>query len=171
LSAESKPTSAFILSLTGGLISFVLGLLSGLLDVELYVLILISSALWGLIAFLFGFLVIVLSILLYRDIFERDILALIIIIFSILTLSPLTWIFGIIGGMLAFERIPKVKEEGEATTKICSGCGEKISNKVKYCPECGKTQIEPKITCQKCGYLVASSMKHCPECGNKISRR
>ncbi len=56
--------------------------------------------------------------------------------------------------------------------KTCPGCGEKIDEKVRFCPNCGRdtAQKEEKgIKCSGCGAELAKGTKFCPECGHKIN--
>lgn len=55
--------------------------------------------------------------------------------------------------------------------KTCPGCGEKIDEKVRFCPNCGTDTTKKKekgIRCSACGAEVAKGIKFCSECGRKI---
>ncbi len=59
-----------------------------------------------------------------------------------------------------------------APQKTCPGCGERIDEKVRFCPNCGKdtTKQEPKgVKCSACGAEVSKGTKFCPECGRKLN--
>lgn len=49
----------------------------------------------------------------------------------------------------------------------CKHCGAKIKKNAKFCPECGKSQLE---LCPKCGAEVSAKAKFCSGCGEKISK-
>ena len=53
----------------------------------------------------------------------------------------------------------------EAPKRACIKCGAGISNRVKFCPECGSSQTE---TCPKCGEAVHKGSKFCTNCGQKL---
>jgi len=48
----------------------------------------------------------------------------------------------------------------------CQECGEKVEEKIQFCPFCGKKLIKPKI-CSNCGTKLKEKFMFCPECGNK----
>lgn len=56
--------------------------------------------------------------------------------------------------------------------KTCPGCGGKIDEKVRFCPNCGvdtTKKQEKGIKCSACGAEVAKGIKFCSECGHKIN--
>lgn len=60
-------------------------------------------------------------------------------------------------------------EQSEKQTKgsiVCS-CGEVVSIKNKFCPQCGKPVDTGKIVCS-CGNQLEKDMKFCTECGKEI---
>ena len=49
----------------------------------------------------------------------------------------------------------------------CVHCGAEIKKGAKFCPECGKSQVN---TCPKCGKAVPVNAKFCPECGEVLKK-
>ena len=47
----------------------------------------------------------------------------------------------------------------------CINCGQKLSDRAKFCPECGHKFV---TACPKCGSELTLGAKFCPECGEKI---
>ena len=47
----------------------------------------------------------------------------------------------------------------------CPGCKAKIPADAKFCPECG---MKMQVKCSKCGAELKAGTKFCPECGNKL---
>jgi len=109
LGAELKPTSAFILSLIGGISEIIAGIISGLIAVmspsspTSVAEILGFLSLWWLIG---GMIIVMLAILLYRGYSNRKQLSVTIIILSAFSLFN---IIGVIGGVLVYPRKPKVR--------------------------------------------------------------
>ena len=58
--------------------------------------------------------------------------------------------------------------------KICSNCGNELSDTAKFCGKCGSKceegvqEKEVKGMCQKCGNELVEKMKFCPKCGTEI---
>ena len=50
--------------------------------------------------------------------------------------------------------------------KFCTGCGAKLGDNAKFCPECGVKQ--GGNTCPKCNHAVKPGAKFCPDCGAKL---
>lgn len=69
-----------------------------------------------------------------------------------------------IGGMFT-ESLNSAKDSEPSNKVPCVKCGAMISNRVKFCPECGASQ---KPTCPKCGEEVNKTAKFCPNCGAKL---
>lgn len=52
--------------------------------------------------------------------------------------------------------------------KQCIACGTELSEKIKFCPSCGK-KVEPQ-GCPQCGCTsIQAGIKFCPECGARIA--
>lgn len=72
-------------------------------------------------------------------------------------------VMGIVPASIPFEN----KEEREANKVKCPGCGYRVPQGMKFCPECGSEIVcEPK--CPECGSIVTKETKFCPECGRKL---
>ena len=69
-----------------------------------------------------------------------------------------------IGQMFA-SSMSEAKDEPKTNKVPCVKCGAMISNRVKFCPECGASQ---NPTCPKCGETVNKTAKFCPHCGEKL---
>jgi membrane protease subunit (stomatin/prohibitin family) len=54
-----------------------------------------------------------------------------------------------------------------AATVPCVNCGKPISPAVKFCPECGASQVPQEKKCSNCGAKLEPGAKFCPECGQK----
>ena len=70
---------------------------------------------------------------------------------------------GNVMGNLFANSMNNVKDE--TPKRECIKCGAQISNRVKFCPECGASQTE---TCPKCGEAVHKGSKFCTNCGEKL---
>ena len=55
--------------------------------------------------------------------------------------------------------------------KICSNCGNELSENAKFCSKCGtKYESASGIVCQKCGHKINKDAKFCTYCGNPIKQ-
>lgn len=74
-----------------------------------------------------------------------------------------------IGGMFANGLSTENKEKPEKVvdSTVCSKCGAKIKKGVKFCPECGESQV---LTCPKCGKEISKNTKFCTECGENLNK-
>ena len=55
-------------------------------------------------------------------------------------------------------------------TKECPTCKAKISEHIKFCPECGcDTTQKSSLKCAACSAEITKTTKFCPECGAKIN--
>lgn len=68
-------------------------------------------------------------------------------------------------GMNMANQFANMNQKKEEVKLICPGCGSKINENAKFCPECGKPIIR---NCPKCGTQVNPGTKFCPECGEKL---
>lgn len=94
-------------------------------------------------------------------------------------------------GACGFDTTAPVKKEKQSRL-LCSSCGTQLTEKTKFCPECGrkinpcpkcKTDLpdgarvcpgcgyELPMSCPACGALIPSNVKFCPECGNLLAKR
>ncbi len=53
----------------------------------------------------------------------------------------------------------------EKHTVKCKKCGSEVDANLKFCPECGASQVN---VCPKCNHEVPEGTKFCPECGEKL---
>jgi membrane protease subunit (stomatin/prohibitin family) len=60
---------------------------------------------------------------------------------------------------------PAQQPAAASSKASCVKCGAAIAPGVKFCPECGASQIAPK--CTSCGATLPAGTKFCPECGAK----
>lgn len=58
-------------------------------------------------------------------------------------------------------------EEKSKPNRTCPSCKAEISDKAKFCPECGQ-KLNSKKFCAECGAEISATAKFCPECGKKI---
>ncbi|MBQ8431229.1 MAG: SPFH domain-containing protein, partial [Clostridia bacterium] len=72
-------------------------------------------------------------------------------------------------GKMFSESVATAKDAPQDTSKKvqCVKCGAMISNRVKFCPECGASQVE---TCPKCGEPVSKNSKFCHNCGESLKK-
>ena len=55
--------------------------------------------------------------------------------------------------------------------KICSNCGNELSENAKFCSKCGtKYESDSGTFCQKCGHKINKDAKFCTYCGNPIKQ-
>jgi rRNA maturation endonuclease Nob1 len=58
--------------------------------------------------------------------------------------------------------------EKKAVVIICKGCGLKLEEGIKFCPQCGtKVWIKP-TKCPKCAKGVFPDDKFCQDCGTNL---
>lgn len=69
-------------------------------------------------------------------------------------------------GELFAKGISSAKDENKDVRK-CIKCGTEISNRVKFCPECGASQVE---TCPNCKEPIHKGSKFCPNCGQSLAK-
>ena len=64
--------------------------------------------------------------------------------------------------------ISDIQESNQPDERVqkCYKCGTELLNHEKFCPKCGKEQIDPTI-CKKCGAKIAENQEFCPVCGKK----
>lgn len=70
---------------------------------------------------------------------------------------------GAIGNMFG-DAIANAKDQPK-TDRTCVKCGTSISNRVKFCPECGASQVE---VCPSCKEPVQKGTKFCSNCGASL---
>jgi len=151
-----KPTGAFVLSLIGGILGIIIGIVLLLLGVAFAgvlgyagyygynpVLMLFAGlGIWGIIT---ATIVIASAVKLNSYPLEHTKWSLIILVFSII---GVTGLFGLIGGIWGLVWKPHTVETmagpmggpapPQPITRICTKCGRVIDENVKFCPHCGQ---------------------------------
>ncbi len=72
---------------------------------------------------------------------------------------------GSVMGEIFGKNMANVKDEPKQEKRVCKKCGAEISNRVKFCPECGTSQVE---VCPKCKEPIQKGMKFCSNCGESL---
>ncbi|RLI44752.1 hypothetical protein DRO69_06685 [Candidatus Bathyarchaeota archaeon] len=155
METEEKPTAAFVLSLIGG----ILLLLGGLVALAIGAAIYSSFPALGMLIETFtvslcGVLVVIGAVMLYVNPEKSTTWGVIILVFSIVSLLfrlegfIVGTILGIIGGTLAIAWKPSppsppptpavAPATTQPITRVCPQCGRVLSEEVKFCPHCGK---------------------------------
>lgn len=53
---------------------------------------------------------------------------------------------------------------------VCSQCGNKVKEEIRFCPKCGTPVPEnKKIICPVCGATASGNSKFCPQCGENLN--
>jgi hypothetical protein len=144
LEVEEEPTAAYWLSLIGGAIGVILGLVSIIVAATVASLVgyagpsaalLGGVGIWSMIT---AAIVMVSAYNLHSDPWEHTKWGVIIIIFSIIGVGT---IFGLIGGILAVVYKPEESvpyhPPAEALKRFCPNCGKVVSEGTRFCPYCG----------------------------------
>ena len=58
-------------------------------------------------------------------------------------------------------------ECGKSQLNLCPKCGKEVALNAKFCPECGEV-LKKENKCAKCGTELKAGAKFCPECGTKV---
>ncbi len=72
---------------------------------------------------------------------------------------------GAVMGEVFSKSVAKAKDEPKQEKRVCKKCGAEISNRVKFCPECGTSQVD---VCPKCKEPVHKGSKFCSNCGTSL---
>lgn len=72
---------------------------------------------------------------------------------------------GAVMGDVFGKAISSAKNEPKQEKRTCKKCGSEISNRVKFCPECGASQVD---VCPKCKEPVQKGSKFCSNCGTSL---
>lgn len=72
---------------------------------------------------------------------------------------------GTVMGELFSNSMASAKNQPKAEKRTCKKCGAEISNRVKFCSECGASQID---VCPKCKEPVQKGCKFCSNCGTSL---
>jgi len=145
-----KPTAAFVLSLIGGIIVLLVGLVAAAIGAAFTMFIGGIGGIFGLIGALWGVLMIVGAFKLNSDPNSHTTWGTLIIVFSFLSWfgafggAFIGFLLGLIGGILALTFNPRSAASPVPTavqqpiTRICPNCGRVLQEDTKFCPGCGK---------------------------------
>ena len=135
---NNRPSAAYYLTLVGGLLGIILGLL----------LLIVLIGVWIIIA---NIAVIICAQRLMTEPKEHSKYGILILVFSILSFNIITLIGGILALIYEPEPVktqnyqpvtPQPQTIQYATTKYCPQCGNPIGGEAQYCPKCG-TKLPP----------------------------
>ncbi len=144
-----RPTAAFVLSLVGGVIILVTGVLVGVIFLVVGTYLggpLFLSVFWGLLGILIGIPVILSAIMLYVNPKNHTAWGVVIIVFSLASYMTASLggfviglLLGLIGGILGAIWNPVASNyQRSPLTRACLNCGRIMDNDAKYCSNCGK---------------------------------
>ena len=144
-----KPTTAFVLSLIGGIIVFLVGFFEMIRRYTRGETVGLFGGAPGLLGVIWGILIIVGAVMLYSRPKQHRTWGIIVLVFSILSWVGavgglfIGFILGLIGGIIGIIWKPSVLQPTltsppSPTTRICPNCGTVIYTDAKYCPKCGK---------------------------------
>jgi len=141
---EEEPTAAYWLSMIGGFLGLIIGLILIVIAVSVASLsyyfgppaaLLGGIGLWSMIT---AIIVIISAYDLHSDPWEHTKWGVIIIIFSVIGLGT---ILGLIGGILAIVYKPEESAPyyppTEAIKRFCPKCGRLLNERTRFCPYCG----------------------------------
>ncbi len=156
LSSE-KPTTAFILSLIGGIFVILGGLAAAAIGAVFTFFIGGIGGIIGLIGVFWGILIIVFAVMLNSNPKSHTTYGALILIFSIFSWFGsfgglfIGFLLGLIGGILALTWNPsgqslsvnlnasaQTSSQASPITRICPSCGRVLDKDTKFCPACGK---------------------------------
>jgi len=156
---QNKPTAAFALSLVGGILAMIVGVVLLILAVAFSASFHYYSSFpynyynytgaylfagFGIWILICSIIIIVSAAKLNSNPLEHTKWGVLILVFSIIMCGN---IFGIIGGALALAYHPQMMGEAvsqygsQPITRICPQCGRVLSENVRFCPYCGR-QLE-----------------------------
>ena len=139
MSTEEKPTIAFVLSLIGGILWLLWGVVAAFVGAIVTFEFLGIGAIFGIYVIVMNLIIMLGAIMLYQNHKSANMWGIIILIIAII--APFN-IFALIGGILAMTWKPggaAPAAGAPAITRICPQCGRVIDKDVKFCPHCGKT--------------------------------
>ncbi|MGP8124665.1 MAG: DUF6114 domain-containing protein [Nitrososphaerales archaeon] len=142
---SEKPTTAFVLSLIGGIFVIIGGLATAAIGAALTFFIGGIGGIIGLIGVFWGILIVVFAVMLNSNPKNHTTYGALILIFSLLSWFGsfgglfIGFLLGLIGGILAITWNPTVQTPTQAPiTRICPSCGNVLDKDAKFCPACGK---------------------------------
>ena len=144
-----RPTAAFVLSLVGGMIVLVTGVLVGVIFLVVGTYLggpLFLSVFWGLLGILIGIPVILGAIMLYVNPKNHTAWGVVVIVFSLASYVTASLggfviglLLGLIGGILGAIWNPVASNyQRSPLTRACLNCGRIMDNDAKYCSNCGR---------------------------------
>ncbi|HEV2118793.1 MAG TPA: DUF6114 domain-containing protein [Candidatus Bathyarchaeia archaeon] len=143
-----RPTAAFILSLVGGLIILVTGVLVGVIFLVVGTYLggpPFLSVFWGLLGILIGIPVIIGAVMMYVNPKNHVAWGVAVIVFSLASYITASLggfliglLLGLIGGILGAIWNPPSISTSFPVTKACLNCGRVMNEDAKYCSNCGK---------------------------------
>jgi len=143
--ASEKPSTAYILSLIGGIFVLIGGILVAVVGAALTFFIGGIGGLLGILGIVWGILIIVFAVRLNSNPESHATSGALIIVFSILSWFGsfgglfIGFLLGLIGGILAVAWSPSAAAPTQPPiTRICPNCGMVIAEDTKFCPHCGK---------------------------------
>jgi hypothetical protein len=148
---DEKPTTAYVLSLIGGIFVVIGGLITAVIGAILTFAFAGIGGFFGILGIIWGILIIVFAVRLNSDPGSHTSSGALILIFSILSwLGGIGGLFigfllGLIGGILAIAWNPSTATPAASgvqaqppITRICPNCGRVLAEDAKFCPHCGK---------------------------------
>ncbi len=153
--SSERPTSAFVLSLIGGIFVIIGGLVVAIVGAALTFFIGGLGGFFGLLGIVWGILIIVFAVQLNSNPSTHSTSGALIIVFSVLSWLGsfgglfIGFLLGLIGGILAVAWNPKAGAPAQSVTpssvmqtgmKYCVNCGTQIPASTVFCPKCGAKQ-------------------------------
>ena len=143
-----RPTAAFVLSLVGGMIVLVTGVLVGVIFLVVGTYLggpLFLSVFWGLLGILIGIPIILGAVMLYVNPKNHTAWGVVVIVFSLASYMTASLggfviglLLGLIGGILGAIWNPVASNYQQLPlTRACLNCGRIMDNDAKYCSNCG----------------------------------
>jgi len=144
-----RPTAAFVLSLVGGVIILVTGVLVGVIFLVVGTYLggpLFLSVFWGLLGILIGIPIILGAVMLYVNPKNHTAWGVVVIVFSLASYVTASLggfviglLLGLIGGILGAIWNPVASNyQRSPLTRACLNCGRIMDNDAKYCSNCGR---------------------------------
>jgi len=147
---SNRPTTAFILSLIGGILVLLVSLGLAVIGAALTFFLAGIGGVFGLWGVVCGIIMIVGGMMMNSHPDQHTVWGTIVLVFSILSLASsgglvIGFILGLIGGALGIAWRPQLVEPPQRVTptqtmslRICTNCGRAIDPNARFCPACGK---------------------------------
>jgi len=143
MSSNDKPTAAFVLSLIGGIFVLLAGFIVGVIGAIATFFVAGIGGIFGLLGMLWGIMMIIGAVMLYRSPDQHTGWGIVILVASILSWFGsagglvIGFLMGLIGGILGIIWHPATIFRPMAT-RICPYCGRVLREESKFCQHCGK---------------------------------